>query len=408
MPVLEESRPVRLVLLSFFLMVALLAGLAPDAGAAPLVSAMRLGENGARTRFVIDIDKAVTPNVFTLADPLRLVIDLPAVEFATATQGSGDGRGVIARYRYGAFSNDVSRIVLDLTEPARLERSFTLPPSGNSGYRLVFDLIVTDEKSFIADIRKPVIAAPAETRRSVVNPSQTVRPAQRKRIVMIDAGHGGTDPGAPGAAGVPEKTITLGVARAVKARLDASGRYEAMLTRDRDIFIRLNERYEIARRHRADLFISLHADSFHDPKVRGATVYTLSEKASDAEAAALAARENKSDLLVGIDLAEEAPEVANILIELAQRESMNYSARFANYLLPQLRDRVTLRRNSHRFAGFIVLKAPDVPSVLLEMGYLSNREDARFLGSAAGQQKLAEAVLAATDAYFAALAREQN
>lgn len=397
-------RMLRLRLLAFLL----LAGLpAVETAAAPVVSGMRLGENGDRTRFVIDIDRSVEPDIFTLSDPFRLVIDLPPVEFRTETQGVSDGRGLVARYRYGAFSADVSRLVLDLERPARLERFFILPPQGSNGYRLVFDIAATGERQFLADIKKPIAAPTAPRQQSQINPGQSVRQASDKRIVVIDAGHGGTDPGAPGVAGRPEKQITLAVARAVKAKLEQSGRYQVIMTRDRDIFIRLQDRYQIARQHRADLFISLHSDSFKDPRVRGATVYTLSEQASDAESAALAARENKADLLVGIDLAVEAPEVANILIELAQRESMNYSARFANHLLPQLKDRVTLRRNSHRYAGFIVLKAPDVPSVLVEMGYLSNSEDARFLGSSGGQQKIADAILGATDAYFAALAREQ-
>ncbi|RMD90371.1 MAG: N-acetylmuramoyl-L-alanine amidase, partial [Alphaproteobacteria bacterium] len=228
-----------------------------------------------------------------------------------------------------------------------------------------------------------------------------------RRIIVVDAGHGGNDPGAPGVAGVPEKKITLDVAREAARQLEATGRYHALLTRDRDVYIGLRDRVAFARHHKADLFVSLHADSIKNRRVRGATVYTLSETASDAEAADLAARENKADILAGLDLDVEAPEVANILIDLAQRETMNYSARFANYLLPELKDRVVLRRNSHRFAGFVVLKAPDVPSVLVEMGYMSNRDDARFLGSARGRKEIAAALVAAVDRYFRAVEREQ-
>ncbi len=377
-----------------------------QAVAEPAVTGLRLGENGKSTRFVIDISEDVKAEVFTLADPYRLVIDLPTVEFRLDSQGAGEGRGLVRQFRYGLFDTKTSRLVLDLKSPARLDRFFTLPPQGNNEYRLVFDLSAVSRASFMAEIRKPrtvIVEAPVTT---TLAPGQSLREAGGKRIIVIDAGHGGNDPGAPGAAGKPEKTVTLAVAREVARQLNATGRYQAILTRDRDIYIPHRARYGVARKHKADLFISLHADSFRDSRVRGATVYTLSENASDAEAAALAARENKSDVLVGMDLGEEAPEVANILIELAQRESMNYSARFANFLIPELKSRVQIRRNSHRFAGFLVLKAPDVPSVLVEMGYLSNREDARMLGSKEGQMRIGAALVAGIDRYFEAIDRE--
>lgn len=377
-----------------------------QAVAAPAVTGLRLGENGKSTRFVIDIGQDVKAEVFTLADPYRLVIDLPAVEFKLDSQGAGEGRGLVRQYRYGLFDTKTARLVLDLESPAKLDRFFTLPPQGNSNYRLVFDLSPTARADFIAEIRKPKAFAATAPVTTTLAPGQSLREAGRKRIIVIDAGHGGNDPGAPGAAGRPEKVITLDVAKEVARQLNSTGRYQAILTRDRDIYIPHRARYGVARKHKADLFISLHADSFKDSRVRGATVYTLSENASDAEAAALAARENKSDVLVGMDLGEEAPEVANILIELAQRESMNYSARFANFLIPELERRVQIRRNSHRFAGFLVLKAPDVPSVLVEMGYLSNIEDARMLGSRDGQMRIGAALVSGIDRYFKAIDRE--
>lgn len=371
--------------------------------AQPVVSGLRLGENGERTRFVIDIDSEVAPSIFTLADPWRLVVDLPEVRFETGSQGLAEGLGLVSRYRYGLFSPGTSRIVLDLAGPAKVERFFALPPQGTNGVRLVFDMVATPRAEFMASLRKP-------TRVREDRPAPVVAAAGRKvngrRVVVIDAGHGGTDPGAPGANGVPEKSITLGVAREVARQLEATGRYRAVLTRDRDVYLRLPQRVEIARRAGAELFISLHADALDDRRVNGATVYTLSERASDAEAAALAARENKADILAGIDLGDAEPDVANILLDLAWRETMNYSARFANYLIPELGTRITLRRNSHRFAGFVVLKAPDVPSVLVEMGYMSNARDAAFLASDAGRSNIAGALVAAVDRYFAAAERE--
>ncbi|GAK33038.1 N-acetylmuramoyl-L-alanine amidase [Iodidimonas nitroreducens] len=391
----------------FFLALIMAMIWASIAMAAPAVNGLRLGENGDRTRFVIDIDEAVSAEVFTLSDPYRLVIDLPAVDFQLDSQGVGDGRGLVRRYRFGLFDEKTSRLVLDLEGPVAVDRVFTLPPQGQNLYRLVFDLKKTSRSEFAKAVRQPHRVVESTASQSNLAPVPSVRAARNQRLIVIDAGHGGNDPGAPGAAGKPEKAITLAAAIETARVINASGRYRAVLTRDRDIYLHLRQRINVARKVNADLFISLHADSLNNRSVRGATVYTLSETASDREAAQLAARENKADVLAGMNLAEEAPEVANILIDLAQRESMNYSARFANYLIPELKNRVQLRRNSHRFAGFVVLKAPDVPSVLVEMGYMSNREDAQFLGSRAGQTQIANALLAGIDSYFAALDREQ-
>ena len=175
------------------------------------------------------------------------------------------------------------------------------------------------------------------------------------------------------------------------------------MTRDTDIYIPHRQRFEYARKAGADLFISIHADSIKNSKVRGATVYTLSETSSDKEAAALARKENKSDLIAGIDLRGESTDVANILVDLAMRETMNYSARFAGYLVPELGKEVMLRENSHRFAGFLVLKAPDVPSVLLEIGYISNREDAKQMTSRQGRERIARAISDAVENYFTSI-----
>lgn len=222
----------------------------------------------------------------------------------------------------------------------------------------------------------------------------------RKRIIVIDPGHGGVDPGAISVSGVYEKHITLAAARALQAHLESTGRFEVRLTRDRDVFIRLRDRIEIAREKKADLFISLHADTIRNSGVRGLSLYTLSERASDKEAAALAERENKADLIAGIDLSHESAEVTNILIDLAQRETMNQSAKLAALLVDELKERVRILQNPHRFAGFAVLKAPDIPSVLIELGFLSNRDDERALRSKAHRRKLAQSIAGAVDRYF--------
>lgn len=370
------------------------------------VSGVRLGQNGETTRFVIDVNRDVKAQVLMLADPYRLVIDLPEVTWTINGKGSGEGRGLVSRYRYGLFQPGRSRLVLDLKQPAAVERFFTLKPQGPYRYRLVFDLKATSRSAFLAAIRKPVAPRVAPPTQSEMRPTPSVRAADAQRVIVIDPGHGGVDPGTLGVLGVPEKTIVLSISKKVAAALRKNPRYKVHLTRSRDVFIPLRQRIAKARDVNADLFISIHADALHDRRVRGSTVYTLSERASDAEAAALAAKENKSDVIAGIDLGGESNEVTDILIDLAQRETMNYSARFANMLIPELGQRVLMRNNSHRFAGFVVLKAPDVPSVLVETGYLSNRQDAKVLASADGQRRIARAVAEAVDTYFADLEAE--
>ncbi|MBM3488751.1 MAG: N-acetylmuramoyl-L-alanine amidase, partial [Alphaproteobacteria bacterium] len=226
------------------------------------------------------------------------------------------------------------------------------------------------------------------------------RRADRKRVVVIDPGHGGADSGAVSARGLVEKDLALSYAQELRSRLVETGRYHVVLTRERDVFLRLRERIAIARAAEADLFISLHADSIADRALRGGSVYTLSENALDEEAAALAAKENKADLIAGVDLSGQRREVVNILIDLAQRKTKDESTRLARRLIDELSDGHLMLRKSHRSAGFAVLKAPDVPAVLFEMGYLSNAEDEAILSSVAGRDGILGAVVRAIDRFF--------
>lgn len=368
------------------------------------VSDIRVGDNQGVTRFVIEADREISYVLFTLPDPHRVVIDISEAQFASSYASKGGG--LIERYRFGLFEPGTSRIVLDLAGPAAVHKHFVLPATGKIGHRLVVDLKATSRESFLAGARK----APEAPRAADVAPpiDRSARSEQVRRVVVIDPGHGGVDPGAISVTGVHEKVITLAAAKTIKQVLERTGRYEVHLTRDRDIFLPLRQRFEFARRMRADLFISLHADSFKTRDVRGASVYTLSERASDREAALLAAKENKADIIAGIDLEGEAPEVSSILIDLARRETMNYSAHFASLLVQELGEAVLLRRNTHRFAGFMVLKAPDVPSVLLEMGYLSNPKDAAALVTRQNQEKIGHAIRRAVDNYFLKVASHQQ
>lgn len=221
-------------------------------------------------------------------------------------------------------------------------------------------------------------------------------------LVMIDAGHGGHDPGAVSPhGGMREKDVTLAIARTIRAELLKTGRVRVALTRDSDTFLVLQDRYGLARKMQADLFISIHADSAPNMNATGGTVYTLSEVASDREAQRLASRENKSDIINGVNLGGADANVSSILIDLTQRETMNVSASFAKLLTREARPKMRLRSNSHRFASFIVLKAPDMPSVLFETGYLSNIDDVTFLSSPEGQQKVGQSVASAIQIHFA-------
>ena len=360
------------------------------------MTALRVASDSSSTRLVLQFSEPVTYNLFTLPSPYRIVVDLPEVIWRVSPDEITD-KGVVSRLRVGTFKPGTSRAVFDLSRPVRIAQSLFMGPSGGQGPRLVIDLEPVTEKAF-----KPMTAGSLQSASAlapVVPP--LVRPVS-KPVIAVDAGHGGEDPGAIGVGGTYEKHVTLTAARELKARLEASGRYRVVLTRNNDVFLRLRDRVLRARKAGADLFISLHADSIASPEVRGLSVYTLSEQASDKEAAALAARENKADLIAGVDLSGvAAPEVVNILIDLAQRETMNLSAHYARMLVSDLGDQVALLRDTHRFAGFAVLKAPDVPSVLIELGYLSNPTEEQLLNEARYRARLVEAIARATERFFA-------
>lgn len=367
------------------------------------VTAVRIGEHPAMTRFVLDVSEPVEFRIFSLADPYRVVIDFPELSWQVPAKKGAAGAGLVKGYRAGLFKPGTWRIVLDAAAPVRVRKTFVLKPAEGHPYRFVLDLEKVSRATFLAAVKaaRKQAAAPAGPGPAVSEPPPPA-PAKPpgKRIVVLDPGHGGVDPGATGRNGTIEKRITLAMAREVKRQLEATGRYKVVLTRDRDIFMRLRARLAVARRVGADLFLSLHADTIANHKVRGLSVYTLSEKASDKEAAQLAAHANKSDLIAGIDLTNENPEVMNILIDLAQRETMNLSANFAQLLIEELRRDVKLLRKSHRFAGFAVLKAPDVPSALLELGYLSNRREEKQLRDPAYRARLGAALIKSVDRYF--------
>ena len=241
------------------------------------------------------------------------------------------------------------------------------------------------------------VPMPVRKPQSVTLPGNTVK---KKYTVVIDAGHGGQDPGAV-AHGLREKNITLAVAQALRQQLEETGRYRVVMTRARDVYIKLHERVDLSRREEGDLFVSIHADMMERSNTRGASIYTLSSTASDAETARLADDANNSGVVAGVDLRTESEDVAGILLDLAMREKMNESSLLARFIEESFRrESIRLLPNSHRSAGFAVLKAPDIPAVLIETGFLSNPEEARLLSTPQFQRKIAEAISLGIDAYF--------
>lgn len=362
----------------------------------------RVAGDRERTRFIADLSKKVDVHVFALGNPYRVIVDAPDVSFQMPDGIGKQKRGLVTAYRYGLFAPGKARIVIDIAGPFLIDKAFVLEPRDDQPARLVIDLVPTDEKTFLSKLKetKPL----AEKEAPVTLPPPPSRPPYAKPVVVLDPGHGGIDPGTRSDSGITEKEVVLTFSRALKAKLEASGRYEVHLTREDDTFLALRERVAFAQKKGAGLFLSIHADYFPQEidKTTGATVYTLSEQASDDEARALAAKENFSDALAGIELPSDSDEVlANILIDLAQRETKNRSGVFARSIVGELASRGALHTRKIRSAGFRVLKAPDVPSVLLELGFLSNPDDEKLLTSEAWRDRTAEAVAKSIDTYFA-------
>ncbi len=397
-----------------------LARSARPVSAQPAVIAARIAGDQQRTRFIADLNRSVGFNVYILADPFRAVVDLPDITFRLPPGIGAAGRGLITAYRYGRIGEKRARIVMDLAGPALIQKSFLIDPREGQPARMVVDLVATDRTTFARLDRaagRPDSAIAEEGAdplpRPRPKPDGSPPPAgeqpdqgeknpetRGRKVIVLDPGHGGLDPGASSRSGILEKDVVLAFARVVKENLEATQRYSVLLTRDSDSFISLADRVRFARRQHADLLIAIHADALRGPTVRGATVYTLSEKASDAEAQALAEKENGVDILAGVAHAEDSEQIAGILIDLTQRETKNSSVFLARRLVRQLKPVTLLTGHPHRSAGFRVLKAPDVPSVLLELGYLSNRADERLLRSTEWRRKMAKAMVGAVDSYF--------
>lgn len=337
-----------------------------------------------QTRLVLDTAASVPHKIFPLDNPHRLVIDIPDARLGDKLPTVKADEPLLIGMRSGVREGDDLRLVLDLKQKVRA-KSFLLQPNERYGHRLVVDLVPAGKKK--AKDSKP-------------RPSGRTR--FRKVVIAIDAGHGGEDPGAIGAKGTREKDVTLRIARKLAQMMKKQRGMRPVLIRDGDYFLRLRKRIGLARKQRADLFVSIHADAFRDRRVRGSSVYTLSHRGASSEAAKwLADKENKADLIAGIDLNENDPVLATVLLDMTQSATLEHSNLAANKVLANLRKAGTVHKGKVQKAGFVVLKAPDIPSMLVETAFISNPEEEKRLRSHKHQTKLAGAILAGIKSYFA-------
>lgn len=420
----------------------------------PVATDVQIAADERQTRFVMELDRKISLRAFPLANPYRIVIDIPQVTFQLPPKAGETGKGMIKAFRYGLVMSGGSRIVMDLKRPAKIQKAYVADGDKGEKPRLIVELAPTDRAHFMQALasasrdtsadtitasiteRAPVagadksaeagpdirlVSAQAEEPKVQADQGQPDKAhtariqdakasiagagaelADPRPVVIIDPGHGGIDNGTQADSGESEKNIVLDFAKALRDRIEKGGKYRVVMTRDDDTFIPLAERVTIARRHKAALFLSIHADAL--PKgegdAQGATVYTLSDTASDSEAAKLADAENKADLIAGINFTEEPTDVADILIDLVHRETKAFSSRFARTLVREMRTVARLHKNPLKSAGFRVLKAPDVPSVLLELGYVSNKADLQLLVNDKWRSRTVSSVAQAVDLFF--------
>lgn len=363
--------------------IALMLLLVPAVSMAADVSSFRVWTDPDKTRAVLDLSSATEYKIFTLDNPNRVVIDLDRSELTGALDFESDHAGVISSVRHGRPEPDTLRVVLDLSSDARI-KSFLLEPTAQYGHRLVVDLFSGD-------------AQQARVPRQMSD----VREADRDVVIAIDAGHGGEDPGAIGKNKTREKDVVLAISRKLKAAIDARPGMRGVLIRDGDYYIPHRERFEKARQHRADLFVSVHADAFHNRNVAGGSVFVLSRRGASSEfARRIAASENNSDLVGGVTLNDKDEMLASVLLDLSQSATMEASDAVASSVFRSMNQVGKMHKKHVESANFLVLKSPDVPSVLVETAFISNPDEERKLRDPHHQEKLARAVADGIQDYF--------
>ncbi len=350
-------------------------------------------DDGNAGRFILDLSAPIKKyNAFTLDNPPRVVVDIADIKWSNGIPPYKETT-FIKNVRHSVKQDGTLRIVLDLTTALSMTKHFTLPATAGKPDRLVIELA--------SDTYNPPIPDSLQTEEDLARiPVPVLRKMPRKPMIIIDPGHGGRDPGAIGRKGTQEKDLTLAYSLELRDQLLEAGNYEVYLTRDNDSFIELHDRVKKGRSANGDLFISIHANSHPNNQTSGLCIYTLSETASDKEADALAQKENKAGLINGIDLDREEDELTSLFIDMAQRETKNVSASFAENLIEHTKHEVELLYNPHRFVGFRVLTGADIPSVLIELGYITNKKEEKLLNSKNYKKKLANAFVKAIDNHF--------
>jgi N-acetylmuramoyl-L-alanine amidase len=369
----------------------------------PLASDVRVGGDDAQTRLIVDLSQKIDVRAFTLANPYRVVIDMPQVNFQFPPKAGETGRGLIKGFRFGLVMQGGSRIVVELARPARVDKAYVIEAANDHPARLVLDLASTDREAFMRTIaleNRAVDKGAPELRKSETH-AEGKGGSDPRPLIVIDPGHGGIDNGTRAPSGEPEKTIVLEFSLLLRDKIEKTGKYRVAMTRTDDTFIALAERVQLARSRQASLFISIHADALRrvEGDAQGATVYTLSERPSDARAAQLAEAENQADAIAGLDLSE-LKDVAGILIDLTRRETKTFSQQFAQSVVHELKTATRLHQNPLKSAAFVVLKAPDVPSVLVELGYVTNKADLKSLISTEWRERTADAITQAIQTFF--------
>lgn len=376
----------------------------------PIASDVRVAGDDKQTRFILDLDRKIDARAFVLDNPYRVVVDIPQVTFNLPAGTGTAGRGLIRAFRYGLVMPGGSRVVFDLTGPARIEKAYVLDAANGQPPRVIVELAAVERSAFKAShpggerppLRPAIVADASGTTVETTAAAIPAKAADPRPVIVIDPGHGGVDNGTQAPSGESEKSLVLDFAKALRDRIEKGGKFRVVMTRDDDTFIPLGDRVKIARVNMAALFVSIHADALpkREGDAQGATVYTLSDKASDAEAEKLAEAENKADAIAGVNLTEEPAEVADILIELTQRETRTFSNRFARTLVNEMKSVARMHKNPLKSAGFKVLKAHDVPSVLVELGYVSNKDDLQHLVSENWRSRTVGSVAQAVDAFL--------